>query len=166
MTPAEVAEVRERYRPGRIVTLFVAESPPVSGKFFYCGDTAMARYMQRAVEEATVSTDDFLKSFKARGWFLDDLALEPIDHLKGAPRRAACRAAQRSLADRIAVYEPLAIVTLLASIRPFVLAAATAAGSTAPIYHLPFPGQGHQRRFLEEMARIRPKLPTKGQIVP
>ena len=43
---------RARYRPDRITTLFVGESAPASGAFFYHGDSAMLRYMQRATEAA------------------------------------------------------------------------------------------------------------------
>jgi hypothetical protein len=46
--PVEVT--RARYRPDWITTLFVYESAPVSGAFFYHGDSAMLRYMQQATE--------------------------------------------------------------------------------------------------------------------
>jgi hypothetical protein len=36
--------VRARYRPPRITTLFVGESPPASGKFFHAGNTVLARH--------------------------------------------------------------------------------------------------------------------------
>jgi hypothetical protein len=47
MEPVEVR--RERYRPERITTLFVGESAPASGAFFYYGNSAMARYMQECM---------------------------------------------------------------------------------------------------------------------
>ena len=71
----EVVEaVRARYRPERIKTLFVGESAPCSGAFFYIGDTAMLHNMRRAVELALGESGNFLESFKAYGWYLDDLA--------------------------------------------------------------------------------------------
>ena len=42
--------VRQQYRPARILTLFVGESAPHSGKFFYLGNTALKRHMQEAIE--------------------------------------------------------------------------------------------------------------------
>jgi hypothetical protein len=42
-----VKVTRARYRPDRITTLFVGESAPVSGAFFYHGESAMLRYMKR-----------------------------------------------------------------------------------------------------------------------
>ena len=155
----EVEAVRARYRPERIKTLFVGESAPYSGDFFYCGNTAMLRYMRRAVELAFGETGNFLESFKAYGWYLDDLVLTPVNHLTKSQRKAKCLDAQKSLADRIVVYQPEAIVSLLIVIEPFVNAAAITAGNDAPRYAVPFPGMGQQVRFHAAMARIIPKLP-------
>ena len=69
---------------------------------------------------------------------------------------------QAGLADRIAEYQPAAIVTLLPSIKKIVEAAAIAAGSSAARYAVPFPGMGQQTRFRNEMARIIPMLPKIG----
>jgi hypothetical protein len=70
--------------------------------------------------------------------------LTPVNHLTRRERKAKCRAAQDSLADRIAEYRPLAIITLLLSIKEIVEAAAIAAGSSAARYAVPFPGIGQQ----------------------
>jgi hypothetical protein len=157
----EIEAVRLRYRPKRIMTLFVGESAPNSGDFFYCGNTALKRHMQKAVETAGLgNSGDFLERFKAYGWYLDDLVLTPVNQLRiRSQRKAKCFAARGSLAIRIAEYRPLAIVALLLSIDNDVRAAATAAGSTCPCYAVPFPGMGQQPRFFSEMARILPTLP-------
>ena len=47
-----VEATREQFRPKRVMTLFVGESAPASGDFFYYGNNAMLRHMQRAVEAA------------------------------------------------------------------------------------------------------------------
>jgi hypothetical protein len=68
-----VEVTRARYRTDRITTLFVGESAPASGAFFYHGDSAMLRYMQRATKAVLrVGSGEFLDRFKASGWFLDD----------------------------------------------------------------------------------------------
>ncbi len=104
-----VEETRACYRPERITTLFVGESPPYSGKFFYYGNTALAHHMSSAMRAAGLLGDgDFLNRFKAYGWYLDDLVLEPLNRMTWSERMAACRNAGASLADRIAEYQPLA----------------------------------------------------------
>ncbi|MGA8433213.1 MAG: hypothetical protein WB713_00155, partial [Methyloceanibacter sp.] len=69
--------------------------------------------------------------------------------------------APHHLTERIRAYQPLAIVTLLLSIKEIVEAAAIAAGSSAARY-VPFPGMGQQTRFRDEMACIIPVLPKIG----
>jgi hypothetical protein len=153
---------RQQNRPARILTLFVGESAPHSGKFFYLGNTALRRHMQEAIEAAKLGGfGDFLERFKSYGWYLDDLVLSPVNELTKVERKAACLNAQKSLAERIAKYRPEAIVPLLLSIKDVVQGAARDAGSTAPCYPVPFAGMGQQNRFRKEMARILPKLPRK-----
>jgi hypothetical protein len=154
-----VEATRVRFRPELITTLFVGESAPASRDFFYYGNNAMLGHVRVAVELAFGKSGDSLKSFKAYGWYLDDLVLEPVDKLSRTERKAKCLDAQNSLADRIAEYQPLAIVTLLLSISDIVDAAAIAANCGAPRFAVPFPGMGNQKRFNDEMARILPKLP-------
>jgi hypothetical protein len=159
MSMEKVEATRMAFRPQEITTLFVGESAPASGDFFYYGTSAMTRYMRRAIEDALGPTDDFLASFKGLGWYLDDLVLVPVDKLGRAERVATCRAAQADLAARIAAYRPEAIVTLLLSIEDIVESAAVSAASRAPRYAVPFPGMGQQGRFLTKMKALIPLLP-------
>jgi hypothetical protein len=62
-----VEECRARYRPKKILTLFVGESAPAGGTFFYFGNSGMARYMQQVFPP---QGGDFLEAFKERGWYL------------------------------------------------------------------------------------------------
>jgi hypothetical protein len=155
-----VEAARAKFRPERITTLFVGESAPSSGDFFYYGNSAMTRHMQSAVQHSLGGGGgDFLERFKAYGWYLDDLVLTPVNNLTKSERRAKCLAAQKSLADRIVKYRPLAIVSFLLSIEGIVNAAANAADSDAPRFAVPFPGVGQQMRFRTAMTLIIPKLP-------
>jgi len=157
-----IEATRAGFRPDRITTLFVGESAPISGDFVYVGDTAMLRYMRTAIERELGASDDFLTAFKSYGWYIDDLSLIPVNHLKGKKRKAALLDAQASLSKRIADYRPAAIVSLLKSISGNVQAAAKSAGSNAIHYAVPFPGMGQQGRFDEAMAEILPGLPRIG----
>ena len=153
----DVEAVRQRYRPARIMTLFVGEFAPASGAFFYRGNTAMLKNMRSAMGMASVESGDFLERFKAYGWYLDDLVLTPVNKLTKSERRQKCLESQNSLAERIKEYQPEAIVLLLLGIKDIVEAAA--ADSGARFYAVPFPGNGHQRRFHAKMASIIPELP-------
>jgi hypothetical protein len=157
-TEAEIALARERYRPQRIKVLFVGESPPSNGKFFYCGGNDLLHHMRSAMGATPDGDADFLDGFKARGWFLDDLVMKPIDKLPRAERERQCRDARSDLAARIAEYQPRAIVSILPRIRDDVEIAACRAGSKACLYPVPFPGWGTQNLFKQEMVRILPQL--------
>jgi hypothetical protein len=160
-----VEAIRAQYRPAKIKTLFIGESAPHSGHFFYCGDTQMLRYMRTVVERGLGASDNFLKTFMGYGWYLDDLVLSPVNQEKNkAKRRALCLAAQNSLTKRIATYQPEAIVVLLKSIEPFVRGATAAAGSNAPVHVVPFPGNGQQGRFDMAMTLLIPKLPRANDL--
>lgn len=157
----DVETTRASYRPDRITTLFVGESAPASGDFFYYGENAMLRHMKRATETVLGEGEEFLDRFKRYGWYLDDLVLTPVDKLAPSQRRAKCLAATNSLRDRIAAYRPLAIVSVLVSMNSIVEAAAREAGSDAPLFAVPFAGMGQQARFHREMIKILPLLPRE-----
>jgi len=147
----------------RILTLFVGESAPHSGKFFYCGNPELKQYMHQAVQAAGLATGgDFLESFKGLGWYLDDLVLTPVNQMTKSQREAECLSAQHNLAQRIVEYHPLAIVPVLFRIKDIVKAAADQAGSTAEFHPVPFPGNGQQARFLEAMKHLIPLLPKEA----
>jgi len=160
----DIETTRLAFRPNRITTLFVGESAPFNGDFFYRGSPPMTQHMRCAIEESLGPTGDFLETFKAFGWYLDDLVLTPVDHLRGTAaerreRRAKCVAARPSLAERIAEYRPLAIVSLLRSIREDVEAAAEMANIGVKPLNVPFPGMGWQGPFKDAMRPIWPTLP-------
>lgn len=153
----DIEAVRARFRPEQITTLFIGESAPKSGKFFYVGNTQMLGNMRRAVESAFGRTDNFLARFKGFGWYLDDLVLAPVDDLPPAQRKAQCRASRKSLADRIKDYRPDAVVSLLRRIETDVDVAVAMAGYNKARFAVPFPGMG--TNFQDEMAAIIYQLP-------
>jgi hypothetical protein len=91
--------------------LFVGESAPVSGGFFYRGNPLVTQSVMSAIEESLPGRGT-IASFKANSWYLDDLSITPIDNLRGKARRDACVAARESLAERRATHKTLAIRVL------------------------------------------------------
>jgi hypothetical protein len=73
--------------------VFVGESAPANGRFFYDGNTRFTRHMQNAFDVAYGPSDvAFLTRFKSFGWYLDDLVLTPVNEVKdrkGAMLRGA-----------------------------------------------------------------------------
>ena len=77
----DLEEIRDKYRPKTISILFIGESPPAGGTFFYLANSNLFRYTYEAfrLEFKQMIGDEieFLNFFKQNGCFLDDLCLEP-----------------------------------------------------------------------------------------
>jgi len=78
----DLERLRHTSRPERITALFVGESPPNGGIFFYKGDSLLYREMKESFKAGT----SFLSGFRAQGLFLDDLVLYPINQIKNKKR--------------------------------------------------------------------------------
>jgi hypothetical protein len=152
----KLEDLRRSFRPDRITTLFVGESAPRSGKFFYSQNSGL----YRAVKLAFHCEGDFLTAFRAKGFYLDDLSLVPVNGMAPTERRRQCEASIDSLTGRLKDYMPQAIVILVRSIDTWVREAAKQAELNIPIYTTTYPGrfQNHRERFQNEMAVIIPQL--------
>jgi uracil DNA glycosylase superfamily protein len=146
-------QLRRSYQPSPIDLLFIGESPPASGRFFYQRDSGLYRAMREVFQ---VADEDFLKAFQSAGCYLIDLCPEPVDHLDPNLRREICRANEPHLANAIKNLQPPKIATLLRSIEGNVKHAAQLAGWQGPIIHLPYPGRWskHRKVFAEALEPI------------
>ena len=122
---ADHEAARARSRPEKVGLLFVGESPPASGRFFYNRDSGLYRAMLgafHAVDHA-ISDDNFLDVFQKTGCYLTDACRRPVDRLDLVARRDACSAGEKTLASRIRKLQPGIDRLLLSGIsgqRPFV----------------------------------------------
>jgi hypothetical protein len=153
-------ELRAAYRPSAIRVLFVGEAPPAGGTFFYAANSQVYRYLKEVLEPHLGWPTDFLAAFAARGYFLDDLVTEPVDHIPLGERTPIFRKSVPLLAHRLREYRPQLIVTVLKRIEDHVEESRQVAGIEAPHYKVPFPGNGQQANFRRRMAEILPHFPT------
>ncbi len=144
--------LRRRYLPAHVRLLFIGESPPASGRFFYQGDSGLYRAVRDAFLAAhpSITAAGFLTAFQDMGCYLIDTSLEPVDHLDPPSRRAACLAGEPLLCRTIRKLQPETIVTVVRSIRGNVERAAACAGWSGPMVDLPYPGRWlrHRETFL------------------
>jgi hypothetical protein len=140
--------IRASFRPRKVRLLFVGESPPASGRFFYRRDSGLYRAMRDAfsIADPTVDDENFLKRFQDAGCYLIDLCGDPVDNLAPPARRAACEAGERRLAGTIEELRPGTIATLVRSIEANVKKAAARAAWDGPFLHLPYPGRWIEHR--------------------
>jgi hypothetical protein len=164
----DVEKTRESFKPDCITTLFVGESRPSGGTFFYNLDNpsnllrAMKRAFETALGEPFENNGDFLNHFEACGFYLDDLALEPINHLGKTFRNEMREKGIKPLSDRIRRYDPQRIVIVMCAIKDEVRESMRMACFTGEWDCVAFPANGNQRRFHNEMLTIIPELPCSG----
>ena len=154
---SHVEHTRQQFRPDKIQLLLIGESPPENGVFFYDG-CAMTTYTAKAFENAFstryVDTHTFLTDFKKRGGFLDDLSHIPVDKLSHSEREATLVNNIEALAKRIQIMKPACVITLLKKIEKHIDEAVKQCGLKIEIYHLPFPGCGHQNQYVKGLTDI------------
>ena len=155
-------QLRHRYKPINIRVLFVGESPPAGGTFFYKADSNLYHFTQRAfLDVFGVAFEDkrFLDSFKSIGCYLEDLCPRAINKTNKAERKRHWVAGVESLTKCIRAAPPRAIVTVMRAIARHVNKAACKAGvDSTQIYSLPFPAFGHQQSYLVELKKVLNKL--------
>lgn len=87
----DVERLRLALKPDTIKVLFVGESAPAGGTFFYKADSNLYRYTREAFSVAfgltCASGRDFFDLFKAHGFYLDDLCDTPVNDLSKTLRR-------------------------------------------------------------------------------
>jgi hypothetical protein len=149
--------LRESYKPIQIKLLFVGESPPESGKFFYhkgSMTTFTLRAFEKVFDRAFSDTSSFLKFFQHSGCYLEDICLEPVDKMTPKERNKMLKDSIKYFSSRLRKYSPEAIVIVLKRIESHVKEALKKADISCPIYTLPFPGFGHQNNYINELCKI------------
>jgi hypothetical protein len=153
-TPRE--KLRRRYLPLRVRVLFVGESPPSSGRFFYNEDSGLYRAVRDTLLRAIPSLRDvdFLPAFHDLGCYLVDLCGEPVDHLKRKQRTYACQEGEAHLQRTIQRLKPEIIVTVVRSIAPNVRRVLESADWKGQHLELPYPGRWRHHRIVFEKELI------------
>jgi len=151
--------LRQKYKPVKIRQLFIGESPPANGTFFYKADSNLYRYTRMAFMQAfgdtVVSGEDFLGTFQSLGSFLDDLCPTPLNRLNKHEREYYRERSVSGLAARIALASPQEIVVVMKEIVPTVIKAISLANvDLKHFYSLPFPAQGHQKEYVNGLRGI------------
>jgi hypothetical protein len=148
-----------KYKPKRVRFLLIGESPPAGGTFFYRGDSNLYNYtlnaFQRAFERTFISSEEFLKFFKDSGFYLEDLCLNPINNLPRRQRIEQRNYCVEGLANRLQGLKPEIVIIVMRGIVDQVeISLAAARIGDVDRRCLPFPSQGHQREYEEELTNI------------
>ncbi len=149
---------RRGYAPDELRVLFIGESPPTGGKFFYDANSVLY-FATREAFIAAIPTlakrPHFLEAFQRLGCYLDDLSLRPIDKLPKREKLRARDAATPALARRLKGLTPRLVVVVVKGIRPQVHQVLGRVGlEDVPCEALPFPGQWHRADYVAELTAL------------
>jgi hypothetical protein len=146
-------KAREYYRPNKVRVLFVGESRPAEGTFFYHENSNLFRYTKEAFEQAS-GVPFNCAAFKRHGCWLYDVCGEPVNNLAHVERREKIKNGLPELEKILKQLKPEFVIAVkkgdfieLAS--PIILDAGFIVGST--FFSLPFPAYGNQHRFVREL---------------
>lgn len=159
---------RLMYKPEKINVLFVGESIPAGGKFFYDANSRLYRATAEAFNEIYRCGKDhpFLTCFKKLGFYLEDLCLEPVNNLDPKTRYNKCQESVPILAKRIEEMRPSAIVVVMKDISHEVRQAAKQASlSDVRFEELPFPSY-HREGYIKELKEVLKGFIEEGILQP
>ncbi len=122
---ANTEDIGQSYKPAKINLLFVAESPPKGGTFFYFRNSNLYFAIKEAFGRTFRKFDDieFLEFFKEQGCYLEDLCLIPVNGLSKSKRNKERFKGIEPLAQRIKEHKPKGIVILMKGITAEVITA-------------------------------------------
>lgn len=152
--------LRNKYKPQRISVLFIGESPPAGNTFFYDGNSILYRYTVCAFNKAfkadydVSDNENFLNFFMEKGCYLDDLCHTPINDRDNNERKKMRKQSISDLSNRIKEYRPEYIICVMKAIKDHVERAILEADlGTIRFYCLPFPGCGHQNKYVASLSK-------------
>src|SRR5262249_23444392 len=162
---SEYLELRRPYEPQSFIRLvIIAESPPVSGKYFYdpTGATSEPLFaaLMKQIGSSPSTKKEGLREFQRRGWILVDATYQPVN--KGLPDSSRDKVIER---DYPLLHGDLARLTPDRS-APLVLVKANICRILQPKLvqdgfnvlnrdsAIPFPSTGQQNKFHEQFGAI------------
>ena len=165
----EREKLRYSYLPRKVRLLFIAESPPSSGGFFYKHRTIGRDYLfaetMRALglwpDSAPMSKDfdkrPLLKEFQSMGCFLIDSSLSPVDKLREGERNGKLLEETSRLLNESEKLNPDTIVLVKKNVFMIVKPELEKRHLAAKILNkkfLPFPSHGHQPEYRRRLRRL------------
>lgn len=163
MGRVERETLREKYLPEPMRVLFIGESPPQGGTFFYNSDSILFDATRNGFLAAFPDKDivsNFRTKFRSLGCYLDDLSAVPINKLSESEKRTHRKQGEEALAAKLSEWQPTAIVVVMKGIAANVQSAINRAG-LGPTRHfdvLPFPVRGRFDEYVDELGAALTRL--------
>lgn len=149
--------LRYLYKPVNVGVLFVGESRPQGGTFFYQEDSALYRETKKAFNEYFTHDVFTLDNFKQWGCWLYDICENPVNNLNNHDRRLLIRENIPRLENLVKQESPKIIIVCKMTLVEPEIRESKIMNIYHPedrIYFLPFPGNGNQKRYREGLINV------------
>ena len=165
LTPAVYLHFRERYLPAGRKIIFILESPPKSGLYFYrpegsVSEPLFSAMMKDVLEIKPHTKKQGLSEFAARGFLLIDATNTPVNHphLTQKERNELILKDLPLLLEELQKYSDTEtkVVLVKANVCKLLVPKLTGTGFTVLNRgrKIPFPSTGQQKRFREEVRQV------------
>lgn len=156
--------LRNKYKPAKIDIIFVLESPPASGKYFYDpkGRTSEPLFsaMMKVIGHKPAIKEEGLVAFSKKHLFLVNAIYSPVNHIKSMKKRneAILSDLPELIQDlkRIIGNRRVKIVLVKANICEMLEAVLRAVGfnviNAGTV--IPFPASGNQNKFHKNIKKV------------
>lgn len=167
------SSAREFYRPNRIRLLFIAESPPSSGGYFYFTRTIGKDHLFRETMKALdlwpqsqrmrkgIDKRPYLHQFMKMKFFLIDTCDRPVDKLPRKSRTLQISKGASTIAARVRKLTPAKIVVVKKTVFGPVRNALRNADLDSKLLNdkpIPFPSHGHQATYRNQLRRLARRI--------
>jgi hypothetical protein len=164
---------RDQYRPDQVKVLWIAESPPTSGSYFYFQKTTGKDHLFRETMRAVgiwpakeimkrgVDKQPLLERFRSNGFFLIDTCPYPVDKLKDSERKRAILDGTSGVVKLVSELNPSGIIIVKSNIYDPVKRALECSGFARKILNqrpLAFPTHGKQQSYRKRINHILRKF--------
>ena len=164
---------RDQYRPSKVKLLWIAESPPTSGSYFYFQKTtgrdhlfretmrAIGLWPDKEIMKKGVDKQPLLERFRSKGFFLIDTCSYPVDKLPDRERRRAILDGTSGLEQLVSELNPNGIIIVKSNIFDPVKRVLESSGFAGKILNrkpLPFPSHGRQRSYRKKISGMLREL--------
>lgn len=156
-------DLRNKYRPDNLVTIFVLESPPASGKYFYDESGRVTeplfKGLMKALGYKALNKQDGLLLFSDKGLFLVDATYQPVNEMKGKLRNDTILSDFKNLVadlNNLSPQKKVPLILVKANICRLLESKLTAEGFEVLNGGIvvPFPSTGQQSRFHDQIGKV------------
>lgn len=156
-------ELRNKYTPDKVRLIFLLESPPASGNYFYnpSGKTNELLFsaMMDYINFKPKDKNEGLIKFKECGYLIIDSILEPVNRIKN--KKVKNKKILMNIPNLINELDEhiksnrTKIILIKRNINQIFLEALNSVGYNVPNLGIPFPDRFHRKEFLNNLNKLK-----------